>query len=336
MTRPGRPVRVTQADVARAAGVSTAVVSYVINEGPRPIAAATRERVLRAMAETGYRPNGVARALVSGATRTLGLVVPELANQFFATLAHALETEASRHGLVLVLGDSGQSVDRESTLVETFVDRRVDGLIYVGVGAHDAIEIATSAGTPVVVLDRVADDDRAASVVIDNVQGAAVATRHLIEHGRRALGCLLGPETVPTARARHAGWQQAVHDAGGRVDPRLVEWAPFSKEGGYRAGLRMLRLASPPDGMFVASEDQALGLLCAAAELGVAVPGSLAVVSFDGTDSSRFSVPPLTTVAPRFTDIARRTIELLRSPDVPPRSETSTTDLVVRSSCGCP
>ncbi len=322
--------------MARAAGTSTAVVSYVLNEGSRPISPATREKVLRAMEEVGYRPNGIARALASGSTRTLGLVVPELGNQFFAALANALEAEASRHGLVLLLGDSAESVDRERSLVETFSARQVDGLIYVGVGAHDAVEIATSARIPVVVLDRVADDERAASVVIDNVEGAAGATRHLLEHGRRDVGAILGPSEVPTSLARFFGWRKAFEEAGLRPDDRFLQWAPFSKEGGYRAGLSLLGAEVVPDALFVASEDQALGLLCAAAELGVSVPGSLAVVSFDGTEASRYSVPPLTTVAPRFDEIARRTIDLLRAaPDAAPRAETCAADLVLRSSCGC-
>ncbi|WP_158092308.1 LacI family DNA-binding transcriptional regulator [Pseudonocardia autotrophica] len=322
--------------MARAAGTSTAVVSYVLNEGSRPISAATREKVLRAIEEVGYRPNGVARALASGSTRTLGLVVPELANQFFATLAHALEAEASKYGLVLLLGDSAESVARERELVDTFVARQVDGLIYVGVGPHDAVQAATSAGLAVVVLDRTTDDERTASVVIDNVGGARAATEHLLGHGRRRLGALLGPRDVPTSRARRTGWLDALTAHGVPADEGHVRWAAFSRAGGYRAGLELLRTDPAPDAVFVASEDQALGLLCAAAELGVAVPGDLAVASFDGTDASRFSVPPLTTVAPRFDEIARRTIELLRAGASTPGAEICASDLVIRASCGCP
>ncbi|MEQ3551516.1 LacI family DNA-binding transcriptional regulator [Pseudonocardia nematodicida] len=326
----------TQADVARAAGTSTAVVSYVLNEGSRPISAATREKVLRAIEEVGYRPNGVARALASGSTRTLGLVVPELANQFFATLAQALEAEASRYGLVLLLGDSAESVTRERELVETFVARQVDGLVYVGVGPHDAVQVATAAGLPVVVLDRAADDERAASVVIDNVAGARTATEHLLGHGRRRVGALLGPADLPTSRARHTGWLDALTAGGVPADDRYLRWAPFTRAGGHRAGLDLLGSGPVPDALFVASEDQALGLLCAAAELGVAVPGDLAVASFDGTEASRFSVPPLTTVAPRFDELARRTIDLLRAGAPAPGAEICASDLVVRASCGCP
>jgi LacI family transcriptional regulator len=336
MCAMGRRGRVTREDVARAAGVSTAVVSYVLNEGSRPIAEATRQKVLRAMAEVGYRPNGIARALASGSTRTLGLIVPELANQFFATLANALEAEASRHGLVLLLGDSAERVERERELVQTFVDRQIDGLIYVGVGAHDAIDIATAAQLPVVVLDRVTDDERVASVSIDNVGGARSATEHLLGHGCRGVGAVLGPGQLPTSQARLEGWRQAMAAGGAVADDRFLRWAPFTKSGGYDAGMSLLRGEERPDGLFVASEDQALGLLCAAATLGVPVPDLLAVISFDGTQASQFSVPPLSTVAPRFDELARRTIALLRTPPGAPASaETSPSDLIVRRSCGC-
>ena len=128
--------RITRADVARVAGTSVAVVSYVINNGPRPVAETTRLRVLEAIEKTGYRPNDIARALASGNTLTYGLVVPDISNPFFATLAQALQREAFSHGRVLLLGDAGDNRQREHDLINHLLRRQVDGLLYTSVDRH--------------------------------------------------------------------------------------------------------------------------------------------------------------------------------------------------------
>ncbi|MEQ4097503.1 LacI family DNA-binding transcriptional regulator, partial [Escherichia coli] len=142
--------RVTRSDVAKEAGTSVAVVSYVINNGPRPVAEATRQRVLQAIKKTGYRPNGIARALASGSTQTYGLVAPDISNPFIASMAHALQHEAFADGKVLLLGDAGDSSCRERELINNMLHRQVDGLIYTSVDRHPYINLIQESGTPCV------------------------------------------------------------------------------------------------------------------------------------------------------------------------------------------
>jgi LacI family transcriptional regulator len=333
--QPGRPVHVTRADVARAAGTSTAVVSYVLNDGPRPVSSETRQKVLDAVESTGYRPDAIARALASGASRTLGMIVPDISNTFFTDLTDAVEEAASDAGLLLMLGDSDESPTRERELAESFVGRRVDGLLLVSVSPELDGAWVSSAGVPVVVLDRTIHDTRLHAITVDNHAGAGRATEHLIEHGHSHIGLLGGPVEQPTARARLDGWSDALRAAGREPNPSFVRHAPFTRHGGYEASLSLLDATERPDALFVASEQQAVGLLRATAELGLRVPEDLALITFDGTEISEYCTPQLTTVAQPITAIAADAIALITNHEIPGRQITHCSELIIRHSCGC-
>lgn len=327
--------RVTRGDVARAAGTSEAVVSYVVNNGPRPVASETRRRVLQAIETTGYRPNTIAKALASGSSGALGLVVPDIANPFFAALGRAIEDEVFASGRVLLVGNSAESGEREARLVSSFIERQVDGLLYVGVGHHAHVEQALSAGVPVVVLDRYDPTLGVASVVVDNFEGAVIATQHLIDHGYRRIATVAGPSALFTAVERIGGWRKALKSAGLPNGDDLLVQAPFNRAGGYEAASGLFD-TNMPDAVLVASEQQAIGLLAAAAERGIRVPEDVAMISFDGTDESRFSTPPLTTITQPFGEIARYAVALARPLDADETKHlTCEVQLVRRRSCGC-
>lgn len=176
---------VTRADVARHAGTSTAVVSYVVNDGPRPVASETRQRVLASIAALGYRPNRLAQALRGHRTRVLGLIVPDIANPFYAELAHAIEKVADQRGYTLVLGNSGQDPERELRYVRTFQDRKVDGLLLIsGSSSEQLAALSSEGGVPLILLDRrVNYRENASLLATDSVSGAIMATRHLLAMG---------------------------------------------------------------------------------------------------------------------------------------------------------
>lgn len=333
--RGARAKRVTRTDVARAAGTSTAVVSYVLNDGPRPVAASTRRRVLDAIESTGYRPDGIARALASGASHTLGLVLPDLSNPFFTALGHALEEAASRAGLVFLLGDSAESLERQNDLIQSFLSRRVDGLVIVGVDEAIDLTSAQAAGVPVVLLDRTLADPEVSTVAIDNRAAARSATEHLIEHGRTRIALVSGPAGLATADARTKGWQEAMLAAGIDVEARRVHRTRFDRRSGYLAGLELFSEADLADAVFVASEQQAIGLLRAAHETGIRVPEDVSVVTFDGTEASEYCVPSLTTISQPFEELATRALELVRTPRDSARDIVCDFELVRRTSCGC-
>jgi LacI family transcriptional regulator len=321
--------------VARAAGTSTAVVSYVLNDGPRPVSSETRQKVLDAVESTGYRPDAIARALASGASRTLGMIVPDIANAFFTDLTDAVEEAASDAGLLLLLGDSDEDPARERELAESFVGRRVDGLLLVSVRPELDGRWVSSAGVPVVLLDRTIHDTRIHAITVDNHAGARAATEHLVEHGYSRIGLLGGPVDKPTAHARLDGWSDALRAAGREPDPDLVAHVPFTRHGGYEASLSLLDGTEPPDALFVASEQQAVGLLRATAKLGLRVPEDLALITFDGTEISEYCTPQLTTVAQPIAAIAADAIALITHHENHGKQITHRPELIIRHSCGC-
>lgn len=333
---PTRGRKATREDVASLAQTSVAVVSYVTNGGPRPVAAQTRERVLRAIEELGYRPNRVATSLASGSSGVLALVVPDISNSFFATIAHALEDAVTARGKVLLLGDAAESIDREAELIDAFLDRQVDGLIYIGVHYQSHADRAMTAGVPLVVLDRKTSDSHASSALVDNVGGAFQATRHLINHGYRRVGIVEGPAGISTAQDRVLGWEQAMHEAGLPVRESWRIQGRFNKADGFRAGLEILGSDDVPEALFVSSEQQAIGVLLAAHKLKIRVPADLALFSFDGTAESEFSIPPLSTIVQPFDDLANAAVDLLLDLSTAPGMHVVCDfSLAIRESCGC-
>lgn len=327
--------RPTRTDVARAAGTSTAVVSYVINDGPRPVAADTRKRVLEAIEQTGYRRNPIAGALASGKTRTLGLVVPDIENPFFAALAKQLETTASVSDHTLLLANSGESSEREAEIVAQLVERRVDGVMVAPVGPSIEKIVTSAAGTPVVILDRRAADSRVGEVTMDNRLMSMLATRHLVEHGHTRHAIITGRRELPTAVDRVAGWHLALQAAGLEARETANSWADFTKEGGYRAAASLLDGGVVFDALFTGNEQQGIGALRALQERGVEVPKDVAMVAVDGTDASAFTHPSLTTIRQPFEQIASTAIERILDPSSPQTVTIDSYELVRRESCGC-
>ena len=328
--------RVTRDEVARVAGTSTAVVSYVINNGPRPVSDSTRNKVLAAIEQTRYRPNGIAKALAAGSSRTYGLIVPNISNPFFAAIVHAVEDEIFDAGMVLLLGDAAESKEREEEILSIFQQHQVDGLLFIGTDNHPHVRSIARTGTPVVVLDRVDEDNLAASVVVDNVAGAVAATEHLIGHGYRDIAFIGGPDGLSTSADRKAGWLSAMSAAGLETSSEWIVEADFSKAGGLDAGRRLLAQAHLPRAVFAANDQQAIGLLRVAYETGIRVPQDLAVFTFDGTMDAEFSAPPLSTIRQPIEEIAKSAVRLLLNPDASGSNRiTCQFELVLRRSCGC-
>ena len=330
---------VTRADVAKLAGVSPAVVSYVLNSGPRPVAAQTRARVEAAIAELGYRPNAVARALGSRRTQSIGLIVPDHVNPFFAELARAVEDVSFANGYVLLIGSATEDTGREVSYMHTFLDRKVDAILLISVRSHPDLAAVTEAGIPVVVLDRVPSGNGVSTVVVDGRRGAETGVRHLLQHGHRSIACVAGPVWLPAAQQRRTGWAQALAEAGLHADTEQVAHEEFTAAGGARAVRTLLDRPDRPTAVFVSSDVQALGVLSACNQLGVHVPRDLAVVSFDGSDAAAYSNPPLTCVRQPVEELARRAVSHLldkvTEPRTPSAHHTLEAELVVRASCGC-
>jgi LacI family transcriptional regulator len=325
---------VTRRDVAREAGTSVAVVSYVVNNGPRPVAPATRQRVLDAIERTGYRPNIVARSLRSGSTRTYGFVVPNISNPFIGQIAHEVEERVFHRDCVLLLGDSADDKDREAALIDNFLERQVDGLIYMGVDQELSLERARSTHTPIVVFTHANSDGVAPSVRIDERAAVRAATSHLIGHGRRRVAMVTGPSALLNSSERLAGWRDAVADAGS--DAALVQRADYSRPGGYAAGLAFLAQETLPDAVMAGNERQAMGLIAALTDHGVRVPDDVAVFALNGTPDAVYSIPPLSVVVQPIAAMAERVLDVLANPEAYGTDPIEMDfELVPRASCGC-
>lgn len=332
---PQRSTRATRDDVAREAGTSVAVVSYVINNGPRPVAKATRQRVLDAIKSTGYRPNGVAQALASGKTRTYGLIVPNISNTFIASFAHALQQEALDNGLVILLGDSGDCRKRELDLINSLLSQRVDGLFYTSVDRHPHIDLIQASGTPFVMLDRVDPLLRVNMLRVDERAAARQVTAHLLSHGYRDVGILCGPEQMLNAQDRLNGWRDALADADIAARTDRVFPADYTRQGGYDATQRLLSEGPPPRALFCSNEAQAIGCLRALTERGIKVPANVALVCFNGTEASAFCTPSLTTVRQPVREMAKAALAMLLAWDGEVKLQEFSHHLVIGESCGC-
>ncbi|WP_327305961.1 LacI family DNA-binding transcriptional regulator [Streptomyces sp. NBC_01298] len=337
--------KVTRDDVARLAGTSTAVVSYVINNGPRPVAPATRERVLAAIKELGYRPDRVAQAMASRRTDLIGMIVPDARQPFFAEMAHAVEQAAAERGKMVLVGNSDYRTEREVHYLRAFLGMRVSGLILVSQGMSEqaASEIEAWDARVVLLHERPEAIDDVA-VVTDDIGGAQLATRHLLEHGHEYVACIGGIENTPSVGdpvADHVeGWRRAMQESGRSTEGRIIE-APYNRYDAYKVALEVLAKPDRPTAIFCATDDQAIGVLRAARELRIDVPEQLAVAGFDDVKEAALTDPPLTTVASDRPAMARAAVDLVLDDALRvagsrrERLKQFPSALVIRRSCGC-
>ncbi|HEY3409925.1 MAG TPA: LacI family DNA-binding transcriptional regulator [Propionicimonas sp.] len=329
----GGPRRaVTRADVAKLAGVSTAVVSYVVNDGPRPVADHTAQRVRDAMEKLGYVPNASARALRRGRTETLGLVIADSLNPFFVQYAFELVTAASARGMRVLIGESREDLAQERSIIEELVARQVDGLLLASSFSRhpDTYGLAV----PTVLIDCPGPIPGRLTVGSAAEAAAEELVGHLVSHGRRRVGLIIGEHGFGDPDPRERGWRTALMRAG--LEPGPVVRVPFSREGGYEGAVQLLAVDSAVDAIFASNDLQGIGALLALNERGVAVPGDVAVGAFDGTKEAEFCWPPLTVAQQQLTLLAGAALDLVGAglADEGAHVEIPTV-LIRRASCGC-
>jgi LacI family transcriptional regulator len=327
---------VTIHDVAIRAGVSSTTVSHVINDS-RPVSAELKARVESAMTELGFQPNALARSLRRKRTHTLGLIVPDSANPFFAEVGRGSEDTSFAAGYSVILCNSDGDPARELLYMDLLIQKQVDGVLLVPTG--DQTQTAAALQTrniPVVVIDRDVPDASLDRVFVDNVAGSYNAVQHLIDLGHRRIGYIGGPRHVSTVPDRVAGYRQALEQAGIPFDEHLVVDSNFHDEGGYKAAQLLLSLPDPPTAIFAGNDLMAIGAMAAARERGVAVPAQLSVVGFDDIHLAGYINPPLTTVAqPKYelgVIASQLLFERLAQPALPPQRRLLKAQLVIRES----
>ena len=263
------------------------------------ISPATRERVLAEAAKSGLVVNAVARGLRLRTTQTLGLVIPDVSNPFFAALARQIEHQARARGYSVLLADSQESVEVEAEAVRLMGGRRVDGLILAPVGTASRAALAPLAtALPVVLVDRVLPGFAGPSVTADNFAGARDATRLLLARGHRRIGCLQGRPDSSVQEERLRGHQAALAEAGIALDPALLRGglhAPDAGRSGIEAWFGARGVA--PTAVLAFGNLLALGALQALRRLGLGVPEEVSLIAFDDQPWTELTAPPLTTVA---------------------------------------
>jgi DNA-binding LacI/PurR family transcriptional regulator len=292
--------RVSMAAVAARAGVSGQTVSRVVNDSPR-VDPTTRARVEQAMSELGYRPHRAARALRTGRSQTIGLVVTTLATIGNSRMLQATAEAAAERGYALTLVTAGSSV---AEAFERLAEQEVDGAIVLNEASALVPTADRPAGLRLVVVDAVADTGFQA-VHSDHAGGAAAATRHLLSLGHEVVHHLAGPADSFAANERERGWREALDAAG--IRPPSVVRGDWSAQSGFAAGEQLSAAAA----VFCANDQMALGLLRAIAESGRAVPGDVSVVGFDDVPDAANYRPPLTTIRQDFTALAHRAVAAL-------------------------
>lgn len=335
--RSRRVKRVSMADVARVAGVSSQTVSRVSNGDP-VVVAATRQLVLDAMRELGYRPNAAARALKRGEFCTIGVILFSLTSTGNSRTLEAIATHAAANGYATTL--IPVAVPTKAAVLGAFTrleELAVDAVIAIMESRLlDASEFTLPPGVPVVVVDSDAGD-RHQVVDTDQADGARQAVQHLIDLGHHTVWHVAGPEDSFASQRRSAAWQVTLEDTG-RSAPALLR-GDWSADSGYEAGLE---LAEDDDctAVFSANDQMALGLLRAFSERGRRVPSDISVVGFDDIPETTSFTPPLTTIHQDFAEVGRRCVGgvLRQIQSAEPEVGTSLvpTRLVIRQSTAHP
>lgn len=326
-------------DVARRAGVSISTASYVVT-GSRAVGEDTRRRVLEAIAETGYTPDAVARALRSSRSQTVALLVPDIRNPFFTALIDGVETEARANGQSLLFVNTGEDPDREVATLRDLRAQRVDGFI-IGLTRKtpaDLVQNLKASRKPFVFVDRAGPPD-VDQVTVANDVAAKVMVDHLVEIGHRRIGFVAGVRGISTAEDRLAGYRAGLEAAGIPFDEALVIDGGSRREVARRAVIEALAMPDRARALVVSNNDMTLGTLEAIRQVGLGIPQDVAVVSLDDVPWAGVLPAPLTAVAQPSFAMGREAMRLLlrrvESPDAPPRWVRLRPEFVHRQSCGC-
>jgi LacI family transcriptional regulator len=333
--------KVTIRDLAKRANVSPATVSRVINNSGY-VSDELRERVEQVISESGYLPDTRARELRGKPSKLIALIIPNIKNVFYTTLAEAVETNLRDLGFTMVLGISQEDHLLLLDYFQSFGQRRVDGILYVPPAMGDFSRHTrqlVAQGVPMVEVNRRKEDDLMDGVVADNFRGAYQATKHLIKLGHKKIALIVGSKEINTGYDRIQGYKQAMHDAGLEPDPSLIKIGSFVKEYGAQATEELLALPVRPTAIFSASNRLVLGTMSVLMEHNIKVPSDMSVIAFDNVEWFQYFNPPITTVDIAIEEMAVLAIQLLMrriqedaSPQKP-RTYSLSTMLIERKSC---
>ena len=329
-------------DIAKLANVSTATVSRVINDYPY-VNEETKKRVQKIILKTDYQPNALARSLVTKKSGMIGVIVWDLASPFFSEIVReiGIECRDKNYQPIFCSTDGDNKIQEE--YIELLLQKNIEGFLFATAHMHDPqIERLVLKGhPPVVLIDRRLQTELADYVTIDNVEGAFMATKHLINHGHKRIACISGPENSSSGFERLEGYKKALTESNIPIDQNLIIPGNFLRVGGYKAAENILSLKEKkPTAIFCSNDFMALGMLELFGKRGIRVPQDIALVGFDDINISSLHFIRLTTISSRKTNVVKNAIEILIKKISNPDDKTHygikiKPKLIIRNSCGC-
>lgn len=325
------PASPTISEVAAAAGVGRATVARTLG-GYGSVSDSTRDRVMRAAKQLGYRPNAIARSMTTGETKTLGVVLADVGNPFFAGVLKAFTDTVRQHGYDVLVLSTDEDLTKEADAIGVLVDKHVDGIVLASAASRDTppphLELVRSRSIPIVLIDRLFDGIDMDTVVINNREASREAVAVLIARGHRRIGFVWGPVTVEPATGpaamdkiiahslssdgeRLRGYLDALDQAGIEFDTSLVTHVLKNEQQATRAVLGMLSLADPPTAIFATESDALVGTIRALRQRGLSYPGDVSLIGFDDSSWATVMSPPLSMVAQPLHQLGSLTAECL-------------------------
>ena len=298
-------------DVAEQAGVSITTVSHVINK-TRYVSNELIDRVYEAMRELNYRPNTLARSLRSGRTKTIGLVIPDISNMFFAEISRKIEDKGFEFDYSVVLCNTDDDPRKEESYIEVLLEKQVDGIIFISAGgAEENLEKPINLGIPTIVADRDIQGAKSDVVMVDNLKGGYDAARYLISLKHKRIGCISGSSPVTPSAQRLGGYKKALSEVNIKIDDSLIETGDFRVEGGEVAMRNLLKIINPPTAVFACNDMMALGAMRAVNDCGLQIPEDISLIGFDNIPISKSVYPALTTIAQPIKEMADLIVGML-------------------------
>lgn len=305
-------VNITIYDVAREANVSMATVSRVVNGNPN-VKPVTRKKVLEVIERLGYRPNAVARGLASKKTTTVGVIIPDISNIFFAELARGIEDIATMYKYNIILSNSDQNKEKELHLLNTMLGKQVDGLVFMsGHITDEHVEEFEKSPVPIVLAGSIEETGKIASVNIDYEQAVFDSVTEFIEKGHRNIAFVVGPLHEPKNSIKKLkGYQRALQEAGIPFNEELIVEGDYTYDSGLEAFDKLLEIQNRPTAILVGADEMALGIVHGAEDKGFKIPEDFEVITSDNTRLSLMVRPQLTTIVQPLYDIGAVAMRLL-------------------------
>ena len=332
-------VNITITDVAKHAGVSKTTVSRVLNNHAY-VSEDVRLRVQQSMTALGYAPKRAARQLKLNSSQTIGLIIPDIQNTVFQSIARGVEDVAYANKLNVVLCNTDDNPERQNAYLRMMLSEAAEGLVVVPTGSNDGEALARvrSGGIPIILIDRDLNNFEADTIKVDNVYGARVATRHLIELGLRRIAIIVGTQDLTPTQERLQGYKDAMIECIGAIDQDLIRFGNFKYDDGYNITRELIESVNPPEAIFVTNNLMTMGALRALHEIDIPIPERIAVVGFDDMPWAADFCPPLTAVWQPAYELGQQAVELLlkriENPERTYQKVILKPRLIIRESCG--